>query len=260
MPRFAANISMMYTEHAFLDRFAAAARDGFRAVEMLFPYDVPIAELARQLREHRLEACLLNTPPGNWEAGDRGLAAQPGREAEFEAAAARALEYAQGLGCTRLHVMAGLVGTGADRGRMRANFVANLQRLAPRAAELGVTLLLEPINTRDIPAYFLNTQADAHAIVAAVAAPNVKVQMDLYHCQIVEGDVAMKIRQYIGNIGHIQIAGTPGRHEPDSGELNYPYLFSVLDELGFAGWIGAEYRPQAGTSAGLGWIERYRPL
>jgi len=258
LPKFAANLSFLYQELDFLDRFAAAANDGFRAVEYMFPYEYPVDVLASKLREHGLAQVLINTPPGDWTQGERGLTALPGREAEFRAAFDRALEYAAALGCRQIHAMAGLVAPGADRAAMRRTYVANLKAVAPRAAERGVNVLLEPINTHDIPGFFLNRQDEANAVVADVGAPNVKVQMDLYHCQIVEGDVTRKIRQYIGNVGHFQLAGVPGRHEPDVGEMNYPWLFSVIDELGFDGWIGCEYRPQAGTTAGLRWMKACR--
>jgi hydroxypyruvate isomerase len=256
MPRFAANLTMMYPEHAFLDRFAAAAGDGFEAVEFLFPYEWPAARLAVVLAEHRLQQVLFNAAQGDFASGERGIAALPGREDEFRSAIDRGLEYAAALGCPRVHVMAGLAPQAADRRSMRATYVTNLAWAAHRASATGVDVLIEPINTRDIPGYFLNRQDDAHAIVVEIGAANVKVQMDLYHCQIVEGDVAMKLRSYLptGRVGHLQIAGVPERHEPDLGEVNYGYLFDVIDELGWDGWIGCEYRPKASTSAGLGWL------
>ncbi|WP_454763809.1 2-oxo-tetronate isomerase [Cupriavidus campinensis] len=257
MPRFAANLSMMYTEHDFLDRFAAAAADGFQAVEYLFPYDHPAAEIRKRLDDNGLVQALFNAPPGDWAAGERGTAALPGREAEFRTAFARALEYAGVIGNDRVHVMAGLVPPDADRARCRATYLENLAYAAASAAAHGVTVLIEPINTRDMPGYFLNRQDDGQAICAQVGAANLKVQFDCYHCQIMEGDLAVKLRRDFAGIGHIQIAGVPDRHEPDLGELNYPYLFNVMDELGYAGWIGCEYRPRAGTSAGLGWLKPY---
>ena len=262
MPQFAANLSLLYPELAFLDRFAAAGRDGFKAVEFLFPYAWEASEIAARLQAHGLQQVLFNAPPGDWDAGERGLACLPGREVEFQAGVQRALDYAQALACPRLHVMAGLIPTGASLESLRPVYVANLRWAAQQAAARGVELLIEPINPRDMPRYFLNRQQQAHDLVAEVAAPNLKVQMDLYHCQVVEGDVASKLRQYLpgGNIGHIQIAGVPERHEPDQGELNYPYLFSLLDELAYRGWVGCEYRPArgmepGGTSAGLGWLK-----
>ena len=258
MPRFAANLSMMYPEHAFLDRFAAAARDGFRAVEFLFPYDFPAATIAQALHDNGLQQVLFNAPPGDFAGGERGIASLAGREEEFKSGFARALDYAAALACPRVHVMAGLVPAGADRAAMRRLYVGHLAWAAERAASVGVDVLIEPINTRDIPGYFLNRQDEAHAVVSEVNAANLKVQMDLYHCQIVEGDVAMKLRAYLpaGKVGHLQIAGVPDRHEPDAGELNYAYLFGVIDSLGYDGWVGCEYRPAGATSSGLGWLPR----
>jgi len=269
MPRFAANLSMLYNEHAFPDRFAAAADDGFKAVEYLFPYAFAASDLARRLQDHGLQQVLFNAPPGDWDAGERGLACLPGREAEFRGGINQALEYAQALDCPRVHVMAGLAPAGAERARLQATYETNLAWAAEQAATAGRDVLIEPINTRDIPGFFLNRQDEAHRIVAAVGAPNLKVQMDLYHCQIVEGDVAMKIRQWLptGKVGHLQIAGVPMRHEPDLGELHHPYLFDVIDEVsaacGWQGWIGCEYRPARGTvpgatSHGLGWLKSRR--
>lgn len=262
MPQFAANLSLMYTEHDFLKRFGAAARDGFRAVEYLFPYAHARTVLAEQLRDHGLRQVLFNAPPGDFEAGERGLACLPGREGEFRVDfTEQALSYAEALDCPRIHVMAGLVPPGADRAGLRHTYLENLAWAAERAADAGRELLIEPINTRDIPGYFLNRQDEAHAIVDEIGASNLKVQMDLYHCQIVEGDLAMKLRRYLpgGRVGHLQIAGVPERHEPDAGELNYPWLFALLDQLGYAGHVGCEYRPRSGdTSAGLAWFAPYK--
>ncbi|MEO8525762.1 MAG: 2-oxo-tetronate isomerase [Caldimonas sp.] len=260
MPRFAANLSMMYVEHPFLDRFAAAAADGFTAVEFLFPYEWPAATLAAALKQHGLQQVLFNAPPGDFANGERGIGCLTGRESEFRSGFERALDYAAALGCPRLHVMAGLVPQGSTRDALRATYLSNLAWAARKADDAKVDVLIEPINTRDIPGYFLNRQDEAHAVLAEVDAPRLKVQMDLYHCQIVEGDVAMKLRKYLpgGGVGHLQIAGVPARHEPDLGELNYPYLFEVIDELGYEGWIGCEYRPVAATPAGLGWLRRAR--
>jgi 2-dehydrotetronate isomerase len=261
MPQFAANLSFLYNEHDFLDRFAAAAADGFRAVEYLFPYAFDAAVLARRLAEHGLRQVLFNAPPGNFEAGERGIACLPGREDEFRRALLdQALPYAQALHCPRVHVMAGLAPAGVDRALLQATYVANLAWAARQAAAAGVQLLIEPINTRDIPGYFLNRQDQAHAVLADVGAPNLQVQMDLYHCQIVEGDLAAKLRQWLptGRVGHLQLAGVPERHEPSLGEVHYPYLFALIDSLGWQGHIGCEYRPQAGTRAGLGWLQPYK--
>lgn len=254
MPKFAANLTMMFNEVPFLQRFEAAAQAGFKAVEFLFPYEHPAEDIAAQLRTHRLQNVLFNMPPGNWAAGERGLACLPGREADFRAGVAQAIGYAGALGTLRLHVMAGLLPQGADTARHRAAYVGNLKHACAEAARHGITILIEPINTRDIPGYFLNTQADAHAVCAEVGAPNIKVQMDFYHLQIMEGDIAMKVRKYFPGIGHIQIAGVPERNEPDTGEVNYAYLFRLLDELGYDGWLGCEYRPARGTAEGLQWM------
>ncbi|HWI84010.1 2-oxo-tetronate isomerase [Ramlibacter sp.] len=269
MPRFAANLSMLYPELDFLDRFEAAARDGFQAVEYLFPYAYPAQELAARLKANRLQQVLFNAPPGHWDAGERGLACLPGREKEFREGIATALTYAQALECPRVHVMAGLLPAGKERADLRATYVGNLRWAAGEAARRGIDVLIEPINTRDIPGFFLNRQDHAHELLEAIGAPNAKVQMDLYHCQIVEGDLAMKIRKYLptGRVGHFQLAGVPQRHEPDVGELNYEYLFQVIDEVaqqcGWSGWIGCEYKPArgataGGTSQGLGWFQRWR--
>jgi hydroxypyruvate isomerase len=254
MPKFAANLTMMFNEVPFLQRFDAAARAGFAAVEFLFPYEHPVGEIAQRLNAAGLQNVLFNLPPGDWSAGERGLAALPGREDEFRAGLAQALAYAHALGTPRLHAMAGLLPPDADPASYRATYIANLRAACAQAAGHGITLLIEPINRRDMPGYFLNTQADAHAIREEVGAPNLKVQMDLYHAQIVEGDLATRIERYLPHIGHIQIAGVPERHEPDRGEVNYPYLFALLDRLGYDGWIGCEYRPAAGTVEGLGWM------
>ncbi|MDQ0989228.1 2-oxo-tetronate isomerase [Streptomyces sp. V3I7] len=263
MPRFAANLSMMYTEHPFLDRFAAASADGFEAVEYLFPYDHDAAELRRRLDDHGLRQVLFNAPPGDWDAGERGIASLPGRESELRSGIEKALEYAAALDCPRVHVMAGLVepdATPEQRARHRETYAANLAWAAERAAAAGVDLLIEPINHRDMPGYFLNRQAEAHALVQEIGAANLKVQLDLYHCQITEGDLTTTLRRDVpsGRVGHLQIAGVPDRHEPDRGELDIRHLFGVIDELGFDGWIGCEYRPIAGTSEGLGWLTDYR--
>ena len=280
MPRFAANLSLLYTELPFLDRFEAAARDGFEAVEYLFPYAFDLAELLARLKANGLQQVLFNAPPGGtdapgidaaWAAGARGTACVPGREAEFRAGVELALRYADALDCPRIHCMAGLLSesaAGADQeSAARSVYVSNLRWAATEAAKSGRTILIEPINPRDMPRFFLNRQDDAHAVVQEVGAPNLQVQMDLYHCQIVEGDVAMKLRQYLptGRVGHLQIAGVPERHEPDVGELNCAYLFEVIDEVaaqcGWQGWVGCEYRPRmgaepGGTSRGLGWRPR----
>ncbi len=265
MPRFAANLSMLYPEMEFTDRFAAAARDGFRGVEYLFPYAHPADRLATLLHRHGLQQVLFNAPPGDWEAGERGLACLPGREAEFRDGIAQAIAYARALACPRIHVMAGIAPEGTDPAALHATYAANLRGAAALAAPHGITLMIEPINGRDMPGYLLQRQDAAHAWVEAFGSPHVQVQMDLYHCQVAEGDVATKLRRYLptGRVGHLQVAGVPERHEPDVGELHYPYLFRLVDALGYAGWIGCEYRPArgaeaGGTRAGLEWMAPWR--
>lgn len=256
MPRFAANLSMLYGEHDFLDRFAAAAADGFSAVEYLFPYAYPTSELRARLHDHGLRQVLFNAPPGDWEAGERGIAALPGRESEFKTSFAAALEYADALDCPRVHVMAG-VGDTEDRSRRLDTYRANLAWAAAEARGSGVDLLIEPLNHRDVPGYLFTRQTEAHEVVQQVGADNVGVQLDLYHLQISEGDVTATLRRDLptGRVGHLQIAGVPDRHEPDTGELDTRRVLGVVDELGYDGWIGCEYVPAAGTSAGLGWID-----
>ncbi len=267
MPQFAANLSLMYTELPFLDRFAAAARDGFAAVEFQFPYAFEPREIAARLQGNGLQLVLFNAPPGGsdlasmanaWQLQARGTAAQPGREAEFRAGVQMALRYAEQLGCPRIHVLSGMVPPGIERESLKDLCVRNLRWAAAQAAPAGCEILIEPLNLRDMPRYFLNRQDHAHELLDAAQAPNLKVQMDLYHCQIVEGDVATKLQRYLptGRVAHIQVAGVPGRHEPDRGELNYPFLFDTIDALGYGGWVGCEYTPAAGTSDGLGWRDR----
>ncbi|HCZ15550.1 MAG TPA: hydroxypyruvate isomerase family protein [Accumulibacter sp.] len=258
MPKFAANLSTMFNEVPFPQRFAAAARAGFRAVEFLFPYEHGATEVAGWLRENRLENVLFNLPPGDWAGGERGLAALPGREADFRASVDRALEYALALGTRRLHAMAGVLVVEAQRdyrAACRETYLDNLRYAARELAKHDRTLLIEPINGRDMPGYFLNSQADAHAVRDLVGEPNLKVQMDFYHAQIVEGDLATTFRKHFAGIGHVQIASVPSRHEPDDGEVNYRYLFRLLDELGYDGWVGCEYRPRGRTEDGLGWLQ-----
>jgi hydroxypyruvate isomerase len=269
MPRFAANLSMLYNEHAFLDRFAAAAKDGFKAVEYLFPYAFDAQDIKQRLSNNGLQQVLFNAPPGDWDAGERGLACLPGRENEFQSGFLKALEYADVLNCPRIHVMAGLKPEDTDLTTLEKTYIQNIAWAAAEAQKSGRDVLIEPINTRDIPGFFLNYQAQAHNIVQHIGASNVKVQMDLYHCQIMEGDLASKIRQYLptGRVGHFQIAGVPMRHEPNLGELNHPYLFDVIDEVsaacGWDGWIGCEYRPARGavtngTHDGLPWLNQQK--
>ncbi|HLT99895.1 MAG TPA: 2-oxo-tetronate isomerase [Burkholderiaceae bacterium] len=256
--KFAANLSLLYPEHEFLDRYAAAAADGFMGVEMLFPYAWPKAELAARLKDHGLEQVLFNAPPGDAEKGERGTASLPGRTDEFRAGVEQALIYAEALGCRRIHVMAGISQGGEADTRQHATYLENLDWAARQAAAEGRNVLIEPINQRDMPGYFLKTQAQAHAIVQELGHDNLNVQMDLYHCQIAEGDIETRLRAYLptGRVGHMQIAGVPHRHEPDLGELNYPHLFQVIQSLQYEGWIGCEYRPAGDTSSGLNWLRQ----
>ena len=257
MPRFSANLSFLFNEVPFLDRFAEAAHAGFRFVEFAFGYDYQVKEIAARVAEYKLDVVLINSPPGNSDAGDRGLASVSGREHEFAASVVTALRYAQTLRCPRIHVMAGVLPEGADddeRGRRMRTYKRNLRFACQEAAEQNVTVLIEPINQRDIPRYLLSTQAEAHAIREEIAMANLKVQMDLYHAQVVEGDLATKIRRWLPHIGHFQIAGVPARNEPNVGEVNYDYLFKLIDELKYDGYVGCEYRPAQTTSAGLGWL------
>ncbi len=257
MPRLAANLSVMFTELAFLERFEAAAKAGFKGVEYLFPYDYPAPDLARRLAANSLENVLFNLPPGDWDKGERGIAAIPGRQAEFEGSLDQALHYARALGCRRLHAMAGIPPAGAGKEDCQAVFIGNIKKAAAHFAADGITVLIEPINGRDMPGYFLQKQDHALAILDAVGEANVALQMDLYHCQVAEGDLVTKIRRNIGLIDHFQIAGVPERGEPDSGEINYPYLFKLIDSLGYEGWIGCEYRPKTETIAGLAWARPF---
>lgn len=257
MPRFSANLGFLFQEVSFLDRFAAAAGAGFRGVEHGFPYEAPPEAIAARLQAYGLEQVLCNLPPGDREHGERGVAALPGREEAFAECVERALTYARALSCRCLHAMAGIPPAGVSRQDCEAVYVHNLRWAAETLKPQGIRLLIEPLNTRDNPGYFLNTTAQARQIIERVGSDNLFLQMDLYHCQVMRGDLAEEIKAHLPLIGHIQIAGNPGRHEPDIGEINYPYLFDLLDELGYSGWVGCEYRPRGDTVAGLGWARPY---
>lgn len=260
MIRLAANLSMLFPEHDFLARFPAAAAAGFRGVEYLFPYAYEPGELRAALDDNGLTQVLFNLPPGDWEEGERGLTSLPGREAEFRDSLVEAIHYAEALDCPRLHAMAGLLPPEADaatREEHRRTYIANLRFAAGELAKVGKTLLIEPINGRDMPGFFLNRQDHAREILAQVGADNLRVQFDLYHCQIVEGDLIRNLEAQFPHIGHVQIAGVPERHEPDRGEVHYPALLERLETLGYDGWVGCEYRPAADTRAGLGWATAY---
>ncbi|MEK9662554.1 MAG: 2-oxo-tetronate isomerase [Alphaproteobacteria bacterium] len=263
MPRLAANLTLLFNEVDFLDRFGAAAACGFQGVEFLFPYDRPAETIAARLVEYDLANALFNMSPGDWTAGDRGLAGIPGREAEFRETVAQALAYAKVLKTPTVHVMHGVPRPRTDPVAMRETFIENLRYAAGKAADIGVRLVIEPLNARDNPGYPLNRQRQARDIVLAVGAPNLFVQFDFYHCQIVEGDVTMAWREIAGAgrdgglVGHVQIAGVPDRHEPDTGELDIGYVMKLIDSVGYQGWVGCEYRPANDTVSGLGWASSW---
>jgi hydroxypyruvate isomerase len=261
MPRFAANISTLYPEHPLLDRIGAAARDGFAAIEVQSPYGEGASELRRALDDARTTLVLMNAPQGDMDAGERGLAALPGREADFEASIAAAVDYARTVEAPRVHVMSGKPAADTDPAEAERVFVRNLRHACAAFAPHGIRVMIEPINTRDMPGYFLTTPEQAEAIIALVGANGPALQFDVYHAQIMVGDVSRRIERLFPRIGHVQVAGVPDRHEPDSGEVDYPAVFRRLDRLGYAGWVGCEYRPArgaspGGTSAGLGWMRR----
>lgn len=258
MPQFAANLSMLWNELPFLERFAAAARAGFKAVEFLFPYDYPAQDVARALNNHHLQLVLHNLPPGDWAAGERGMACIPGREAEFEAGVAKAAAYAPALGVKRWHCMAGLVPAGVSQEQARATWVRNVRYAAAQARLLGIDLLVEPINTFDMPGYFVNRPYQAIALMDEVGADNLFLLFDIYHAQRMQGELANSIKDLLPRIGHMQLADTPGRHEPGTGEIAHRFLFDHIDALGYSGFIGCEYKPKdgtpGGTDRGLAWL------
>ena len=257
MPRFCANLSMMYGEHDFLDRFKAAAEDGFKGVEYLFPYAHAKGDVASALEASGLEQVLFNMPPGNWDAGERGIASLPDRTDEFEAGIGQALDYAKALKSPMLHCMAGIKPDGVDVSEAHSTFVQNLRIAAPKLNEAGIKLLIEPINHFDIPGYFLNTQAQGLAVIEEVGADNVWLQYDIYHQQRTGGELVKTFTKYKDRIAHVQLADNPGRNEPGTGEINYPFLFETLDRENYDGWIGCEYKPKGDTREGLGWFKRY---
>ncbi len=258
MPRFSANLSMLFTEYDFLDRFDAAAQAGFAAVEYVGPYDHAPDVVAARLKKNGLTQALFNLPPGDWGKGERGIAVLPDRVDEFRLGVDTAILYAKALECPQVNCLAGIAPAGANRAELEAIFVANLTYAAARLKEAGIRLLIEPINIRDIPGFFLNTSRQALDIIDRVGSDNLFLQYDIYHMQIMEGDLARTIEDNLGRIAHIQLADNPGRHEPGTGEINYPFLYAHLDRLGYAGWVGAEYKPKSGTDAGLGWFEAFR--
>ena len=256
MPRLAANLTMMFTEAAFLDRFGLAARAGFKAVEFLFPYAFEADDIKRRLDDNGLTLVLHNLPAGNWEAGERGIACHPDRVDEFRAGVGRAIAYAQALGVRQLNCLAGKAPDGVAEELLRSSFVENLRYAANALKAAGLRLLIEPINTIDIPGFYLNRTAQAASILAEVGADNAFIQYDIYHAQRMEGELAATVQKHLPRIGHIQLADNPGRNEPGTGEINYPFLFAHLDRIGYDGWIGCEYKPATTTEAGLGWRQR----
>jgi hydroxypyruvate isomerase len=256
MPRFAANLTMLFNEVPFLERFEKAAQAGFTAVEFLFPYAWPAEEIQQRLAAHGLTLVLHNLPAGDWDAGERGIACHPDRVEEFRAGVGKAIAYAKVLGVTQLNCLAGKAPAGVDAAVLRKTFVENLRFAAAELKAAGLRLLIEPINTYDIPGFYLSRTAQALEILDEVGADNAFVQYDIYHAQRMEGELAATMQKQLARIGHIQLADNPGRNEPGTGEINYPFLFAHLDRIGYAGWIGCEYKPAAGTEAGLGWRQR----
>jgi hydroxypyruvate isomerase len=253
MPKFAANLTMLFTEVPFLDRFEPAAKAGFEAVEFLFPYAFAAADIKARLDANRLKLVLHNLPAGDWDAGERGIGCHPDRVAEFRDGVGKAIEYAKALGAPQLNCLAGKVPAGVDEALLRKTFVLNLKYAATEFKKAGLKLLIEPINTYDIPGFYLNRTEQALAILDEVGADNAFVQYDIYHAQRMEGELAATMQKHLKRIGHMQLADNPGRNEPGSGEINYRFLFAHIDRIGYSGWIGCEYKPAGTTEAGLGW-------
>jgi hydroxypyruvate isomerase len=259
MPKFAANLTFLFNEVGFLDRFALAAEAGFAGVEYMSPYEFDAEALAKKLADHRLTQVLHNLPPGNWGAGERGIAVLPDRVGEFRAGVAQVIRYARALGCKQVNCLAGIAPQGADAKALRATFVDNLKFAAEALGAAEIRLLIEPINAFDIPGFYLERVGQAASIIDEVGSPNLFIQYDLYHQQRTEGELIGNFRRHQARISHIQLADNPGRNEPGSGEINYPFVFAELDRAGYAGWIGCEYRPKTTTAAGLGWFAAQRP-
>ena len=257
MPKFAANLTMLYNELEFPARFEAAAKAGFRGVEYLFPYPFPKELLAEQLAKHQLTQVLHNLPAGDWAAGERGIAVQPSRVGEFQDGVGKAIEYATALGCKQINCLAGIAPKDVTADVARSTLVDNLKFAAPKLAAAGIKLLIEPINTRDIPGFFLSGTKQALSIIDDVGSPNLFLQYDIYHMQIMEGDLATTIKNNLAKIPHLQLADNPGRNEPGTGEINYTFLFQFLDSIGYEGWIGCEYKPKTTTTEGLSWLKPY---
>lgn len=257
MPKLAANLSMMFNEVDFLDRFDAAARAGFKGVEYLFPYDYEKNAIADSLERNGLEQVLFDLPAGDWDGGDRGITIHPDRVGEFQEGVGKAVEYADRLGCRRVTALAGTIPDGISSDRLNQTLVRNLKFAAAELEKVGAVLLLEAINTRDIPGFFVRETKQALDIINELDVPNIKLQYDIYHMQIMEGDLAPTIEANLDRIGHFQLADNPGRNEPGTGEINYQFLLPLIDRLGYDGWVGCEYRPAADTVAGLGWASEY---
>lgn len=257
MPRLAANLSMLFTELRFQDRFAAARSAGFEGVEFLFPYAFERDLLADRLKAAGLSQALFNLPPGDWDAGERGIACLPRRVGEFQDGVGRALDYAAALGCPTLHCMIGIPPEGVARSVAMRTLVDNLRFAGKAAGQAGVTIVVEPINQYDMPGYLVSRSADAAAILEQVGMETVRLQYDVYHMQRTEGELAATIARLLPLIGHVQVADNPGRHEPGTGEINYGFLLQELDRFGYGGWVGCEYRPVAGTVEGLGWAQTW---
>jgi len=260
MPRFAANLSMLFTELPFLERFGAASQAGFDAVECQFPYVAPREDIAAALKQHQLPMVLFNLPAGNWEAGARGIACRPDRIDDFRAGVGQAIDYALALGCPRLNCLAGIKPDEVSDAEARATLVENLRYAATELSRASLQLLIEPINTFDIPEFFLCRTDQALALLDDVGADNLLVQYDVYHAQRMEGELGNTLRNHLARIGHIQIADNPGRNEPGTGEINFDWLLPFLDRIGYAGHVGAEYKPASGTVAGLGWLQHQLAL
>lgn len=257
MPKLAANLSWLFTELDFRDRFAAAAGAGFKGVECLFPYDHAAADVAALLNAHGLEQVLINAPPGDWDNGERGLGCLPGRQDDFRESLEIALTYAGKIGCTRVHAMAGIAPDGIDPKRSHDLFVENLARAAEMSGRAGIRVMIEPINTVDMPGYYLSHPDQAARLIADVASPHLGLQFDVYHAAMLGLDLAEHIKRHFPVIGHFQIAGHPGRGEPVDCDIDFQALFDLIDGLGYGGWIGCEYRPRGGTTDGLGWARSY---
>lgn len=257
MLKFAANLSFLYTDLPFLDRYDAAARDGFKAVECAVPYVASAEEIAARLKANGLTQALFNLPAGDWDGGERGIGCHPDRIDEFRHGVATTIRYAQALDCAKVNCLAGIAPKGVPAEVLDRTFADNLRYAAAQLKDAGIRLVIEPINLRDIPGFFVSTTNHAEQLLDMVGSDNLTIQYDIYHMQVMQGDLVPTYARLKHRIGHIQVADNPGRNEPGSGEINYPFVFAELERLGYDGWIGCEYKPKAGTSAGLGWMNPY---